>query len=96
LSGSIRWDVAPAGLSYVTWSLSLASPASNFAAKTNALVYFQIEKPVFPVAEVRLNQTATTNTTNTTKPANTTNTNTTAPVVSGTGDFEGHSIVFVG
>jgi hypothetical protein len=87
LSGTIQWDVAALGLNYVTLSLSLASPAANFATRTNALVYFQIEKPVFPAA-TRLLQAAanTTNSTNTT--------NTTVP--SGTGDFEGHALVFNG
>jgi hypothetical protein len=92
LTGSVQWDNTGVGLNYVTLSLSLASPAANFASKTNALLYFQIEKPVFPAA-TRLLQAAT----NTTKPANSTNsTNTTAPVVTGTGDFEGHALLFTG
>jgi len=95
LTGSVQWDTTGVGLNYVTLSLSLASPAANFAARTNALLYFQIEKPVFPAA-TRLLQAAT----NTTKPANSTNstnsTNTTAPVVTGTGDFEGHALLFTG
>jgi len=88
LSGSIQWDVAALGLNYVTLSLSLASPAANFATKTNALVYFQIEKPVFPAA-TRLLQAAA----NTTNSTNTTNT---TVVPTGTGDFEGHALVFAG
>ena len=87
LTGSAQWDTTPLGLNYVTMNLKLATPASNLVAKTNALVYFQIEKPVFPAGS-RLLQ-ATTNTTST----NTTATNTTAPVT-GTGDFEGHALVF--
>jgi hypothetical protein len=77
-------------------SLSLASPAANFAAKTNALVFFQIEKPIFPAATRLLQATS-----NTTKPANTTatnstNTTNTTVVPTGTGDFEGHALVFTG
>ena len=87
LTGSAQWDTTPLGFNYVTMNLKLATPASNLVAKTNALVYFQIEKPVFPAGS-RLLQ-ATTNTTST----NTTATNTTAPVT-GTGDFEGHALVF--
>ena len=84
MTGSVQWDTTPLGLNYVTLSLALASPAANFVSKTNALVYFQIEKPVFP-AGARLLQAA----------ANTTNsTNTTVVVATGTGDFEGHALVF--
>ena len=86
LTGNAQWDTTPLGLNYVTMSLSLTAPTANFVARTNALVYFQIEKPVFPAA-TRLLQAAT-NTTAT----NTTATNTTK--VTGTGDFEGHAFVF--
>ena len=50
LTGSAQWDTTPLGFNYVTMNLKLATPASNLVAKTNALVYFQIEKPVFPAA----------------------------------------------
>jgi hypothetical protein len=86
LTGSAQWDTTPLGLNYVTMNLKLATPASNLVARTNALVYFQIEKPVFP-AGTRLLQAATNST-------NTTATNATAPVT-GTGDFEGHALVFL-
>lgn len=88
MTGSAQWDTTPLGLNYVTMNLKLATPAANLVAKTNALVYFQIEKPVFPAA-ARLLQAAT-NTTNTTAAANTT-----TVAATGTGDFEGHALVFL-
>ena len=90
LTGNAQWDTTPLGLNYVTMSLSLTAPTSNFIARTNALVYFHIEKPVFQ-ASARLLQTETaTNTTAT----NTTATTTPAVKVTGTGDFEGQAFVF--
>jgi len=86
LTGNAQWDTTPLGLNYVTMSLSLTAPTANFVARTNALVYFQIEKPVFK-AETRLLQAAPNATA-----TNTTATNTT--MVTGTGDFEGHAFVF--
>ena len=88
LTGNAQWDTTPLGLNYVTMSLSLTAPTANFVARTNALVFFQIEKPVFP-AKARLLQTATA--------TNSTATNTTATpaaMVTGTGDFEGQAFVF--
>jgi hypothetical protein len=89
LSGSVQWDTTGVGLNYVSLSLSYSAPASTFADGTNSLVWFQVEKPVFPAGS-RLLQAAT----NTTKPAN--STNTTAPMVTGTGDYEGQALVFTG
>lgn len=85
LSGDVEYRTTKVGANWVTMSLSLSSPAANFAAKTSALVYFQVEKPVFP-AGARLLQTVANKTTNTT--ANVT------VVASGTGDFESVAHVF--
>ena len=92
LTGNAQWDTTPLGLNYVTMSLSLTAPTANFVAKTNALVYFQIEKPVFPAA-TRLLQAATNTTATNTTATNTTATKNTT-MATGTGDFEGHAFVF--
>lgn len=85
LKGEVQWDTTPLGLNYLTMSMAYSAPVSTFVAKTNTLLWFQVEKPVIAPA-ARLLQAAT----------NTTTTNTTAAVVTGTGDFEGQALVFTG